>query len=97
MTNYSLMPQEMLACGLPCVELDRPSTRSVFGAGRPGDARGVRPGAIADELERLLDDEGEWERRSRAGARASCAATRWDAAAEQVERELRNALRVRGG
>ena len=91
LTNYSLMPREMLACGLPCVELDRPSTRSVFGDGRAGDARRLRPGAIADALERLLDDEHEWERRSRRGSR-SCTATRWDAAAEQVERELRNAL-----
>jgi glycosyltransferase involved in cell wall biosynthesis len=96
MTNYSLVPREMLACGLPCVELDRPSTRSVFDPDGPVALAAFDPSAIADELERLLDDEAEWERRSQAG-RALVAGQTWDASAEQVERELRNALRVRGG
>ena len=86
----------MLACGLPCVELDRPSTRSVFGDDGPVTLAAFDPASIADGLERLLDDEQEWERRSRAG-RALVHGQSWDAAAEQVERELRNALRVRGG
>jgi glycosyltransferase involved in cell wall biosynthesis len=96
MTNYSLVPREMLACGLPCVELDRPSTRSVFAPDGPVALAAFDPSAIADELERLLDDEAEWERRSQAG-RALVHGQTWDASAEQVERELRNALRVRGG
>jgi glycosyltransferase involved in cell wall biosynthesis len=96
MTNYSLVPREMLACGLPCVELDRPSTRSVFGAEGPLALAAFDPEAIADELERLLDDEEEWERRSRAG-RELVHGHSWDNSAEQVERLLRNALRVRGG
>ena len=50
--------------------------------------------AIADALERLLDDEREWERRSQLGLEFVREHT-WDAATEQVERELRNALRVR--
>ncbi|MCT7656472.1 glycosyltransferase [Oceanimonas sp. NS1] len=29
-TNYSLVPQEMMACGLPLVELDVESTRAIF-------------------------------------------------------------------
>jgi len=94
MTNYSLMPQEMLACGLPCVDLDRPSTRSVFGADGPVALADLDPAAIADELERLLGDEDEWARRSRLGLGFVSGHT-WDAAAVQVERELRNALRVR--
>jgi glycosyltransferase involved in cell wall biosynthesis len=96
LTNYSLIPREMLACGLPCVELDRPSTRSVFGEDGPVTLAGFDPTSIADGLERLLDDEEEWERRSRAG-QAFVHGQSWDAATEQVERELRNALRVRGG
>jgi glycosyltransferase involved in cell wall biosynthesis len=96
MTNYSLVPREMLACGLPCVELDRPSTRSVFGDDGPVMLAGFDPASIADGLERLLDDEEEWERRSRAG-RELVHGHSWDNSAEQVERELRNALRVRGG
>jgi glycosyltransferase involved in cell wall biosynthesis len=96
LTNYSLVPREMLACGLPCVELDRPSTRSVFDADGPVKLAGFDPVAIADALETLLDDEAEWERRSRLG-RELVRGQSWDASAEQVERELRNALRVRGG
>jgi glycosyltransferase involved in cell wall biosynthesis len=96
MTNYSLVPREMLACGLPCVELDRPSTRSIFGTDGPVTLAAFDPGAIADALERLLADEAAWERRSQAGLDLVRGQT-WDVSAEQVERELRNALRVQGG
>jgi glycosyltransferase involved in cell wall biosynthesis len=96
MTNYSLVPREMLACGLPCVELDRPSTRSIFGTDGPVALAGFDPGAIADALEPLLADGAEWERRSQAGLELVRGQT-WDVSAEQVERELRNALRVQGG
>ena len=96
MTNHSLVPREMLACGLPCVELDRPSTRSVFGADGPVTLADFDAGAIADGLERLLDDEDAWGRRSQLGI-DFVRDQSWDVSAEQVERELRNALRVRGG
>ncbi len=39
LTNFSLMPKEMLACGLPCVELAGVSAESIFGDGRPARAR----------------------------------------------------------
>jgi glycosyltransferase involved in cell wall biosynthesis len=94
LTNYSLMPQEMLACGLPCVDLNRPSARSVFGADGPVMLADFDRHAIADCLERLLDDEEEWARRSQLGLDFVREHT-WDAASEQVERELRNALRER--
>ena len=94
MTNYSLMPQEMLACGLPTVDLDRPSARSVFGPDGPVALAAFDDVAIADVLERLLDDDAERERRSKQGLEFVRDHT-WDAAAEQVERELRNALRLR--
>jgi glycosyltransferase involved in cell wall biosynthesis len=35
LTNYSLIPQEMLACGLPCVDLLGASSESVFGRDGP--------------------------------------------------------------
>jgi glycosyltransferase involved in cell wall biosynthesis len=94
MTNYSLIPQEMLACGLPCVDLGRPSVRSVFGADGPVTLADFDPYAIADALERMLDDEAEWERRSQLGLEFVRGHT-WDAATVQVERELRTALRAR--
>ena len=93
LTNYSLLPQEMLACGLPCVDLDRPSARSVFGEDGPVVLTDFDPEGLADAIERLLDDEGEWERRSQQGLEFVAPHT-WDAAAGQVERELRNALRA---
>jgi glycosyltransferase involved in cell wall biosynthesis len=91
LTNHSLIPHEMLACGMPCVDLDRPGTRSV----NEGDAVALAPfdpEAIAAELERLLADEDEWRRRSQAG-RALVAGQTWERAAEQVEAGLRDALR----
>ena len=93
MTNYSLMPQEMLACGLPTVDLDRPSARSVFGPDGPVALAAFDDVAIADVLERLLADDAERERRSKRGLEFVRDHT-WDAAAEQVEQELRNALRL---
>jgi glycosyltransferase involved in cell wall biosynthesis len=94
LTNYSLIPQEMLACGMPCVDLDRPSTRSVYGADGPVALAGFDPAAIASAIERLLDDEAEWERRSRAGL-ALVRERTWAEAATQVEAGLREALRRR--
>lgn len=94
MTNYSLIPQEMLACGLPCVDLDGASALSVFGADGPVSLARFDVQSLADAMEALLVDEATWERRSRQGV-AFVAPHTWDAAAEQVERELRQALRLR--
>ena len=35
MTNYSLIPQEMMACGLPCADLAGGSSEAVFGSDGP--------------------------------------------------------------
>ena len=56
LTNYSLIPQEMLACGLPCVDLEGASASSVFGADGPVELAPFDADALADALERLLDD-----------------------------------------
>jgi glycosyltransferase involved in cell wall biosynthesis len=52
------------------------------------------PLALADGIERLLEDEKLWERRSRAGLDFVRDAT-WEQAARQVEQGLREALRER--
>lgn len=94
-TNFSLMPKEMLACGLPCVELAGVSAESIFGAdGGPLALAPLDPVALADALERLLDDRAEWERRSREGI-AFVAEHTWDHATDQLEAGLRHALRER--
>jgi glycosyltransferase involved in cell wall biosynthesis/GT2 family glycosyltransferase len=95
LTNFSLMPKEMLACGLPCVELAGVSAESIFGAdGGPLALAPLDPLALADALERLLDDRAERERRSRAGV-AFVASHTWDVATDQLEAGLRHALRAR--
>ena len=67
LTNYSLIPQEMMACGLPCVDLAGRSPEAVFGRDGPVELAQPDPIALADALERLLDDEHAWARRSEAG------------------------------
>jgi glycosyltransferase involved in cell wall biosynthesis len=94
MTNYSLIPQEMLACGLPCVDLQGASAESVFGADGPVELSPFDTVTLADHVERVLEDLELWERRSRAGI-AFVAERSWDHAAQQVERALRGALRAR--
>jgi glycosyltransferase involved in cell wall biosynthesis len=93
MTNYSLVAQEMMACELPCVELDTPSARAAFGPEPPLELCRFDPIAIADALERLLLDRDLAEARARAGAEFVRERT-WDAAAKQVEAGLREALRL---
>jgi len=52
--------------------------------------------ALAEHVERLLENRELWERRSQTGV-AFVAGRSWDHAAEQVERALRAALRAREG
>ena len=94
LTNYSLIPQEMLACGLPCVDLAGASTEAELGRDGGIELAEPDPVAIADAIERLLDDRELWERRSRNGL-AQVSEASWDDAARDVERGLREALRER--
>jgi glycosyltransferase involved in cell wall biosynthesis len=91
MTNYSLVAQEMLSCGLPCVELDAPSVVAAFGRGGAVDFAPLDPIAIADALERLLTDPALRADRARQGVALRAERT-WDRAAEQVEGGLRAAI-----
>jgi glycosyltransferase involved in cell wall biosynthesis len=91
LTNFSLMPKEMLACGLPCVELAGVSAESIFGTGGPIDLAPLDPDAIADALQRLLTDREHWQRRSREGIEFVASHT-WDQATDEVEAGLRRAL-----
>ncbi len=94
LTNFSLMPKEMLACGLPCVELAGVSAESIFGEDGALDLAPLQPLRIADALERLLADPALRERRSREG-REFVASHTWDHATDEVEAGLRHALRER--
>jgi glycosyltransferase involved in cell wall biosynthesis len=94
LTNFSLMPKEMLACGLPCVELAGISAESIFGENGPLALAELDSNKIADQMERLLEDRAEWERRSQAGIEFVASHT-WDQATDEVEAGLRHALRLR--
>jgi glycosyltransferase involved in cell wall biosynthesis len=94
LTNFSLMPKEMLACGLPCVELAGVSAESIFGSDGPLELAQLDPTALADALERLLDDPALRERRSLAGIEFVASHT-WEHATDEVETGLRAALALR--
>jgi O-antigen biosynthesis protein len=94
LTNFSLMPKEMLACGLPCVELAGVSAESIFGEDGPLDLAPLDPQAIADALERLIVDRDRWEQRCREGIEFVASHT-WEHATDEVEAGLRHALRER--
>jgi glycosyltransferase involved in cell wall biosynthesis len=94
LTNFSLMPKEMMACGLPCVELAGASAESIFGADGPLELAPLDPFAIADALERLLTDEDRWNERSQRGLGFVRVHT-WERAADAVEAGIRHALRLR--
>jgi O-antigen biosynthesis protein len=96
LTNYSLIPKEMLACGLPCVDLPHPSATSVFGDPGPVVFAESSPHAIADVVVGLLDDADRRARLGEIGARFVADLT-WEHAGAQVEHGLRNALRVAAG
>lgn len=91
MTNPSLIGPEMLACGLPVVELDAEAMRAGFGPDGPLVLAAPDPIALADAIERLLDDPAQRARRAQQGLELAADRT-WSAAAATVESELRAAL-----
>jgi glycosyltransferase involved in cell wall biosynthesis len=95
LTNPSLIPQEMLACGLPVVDVASPSMVASFGAGGPVELAEPDPLALCTAIERLLDDAALRSQRTRLGV-AWVAGRTWTAAAAQVERGLRVAVRASG-
>jgi GT2 family glycosyltransferase/glycosyltransferase involved in cell wall biosynthesis len=54
-TNYSLIPQEMMACGIPVAELDVESTRAIFPEGVVTYLP-TEPRLMADSLAQLVVD-----------------------------------------
>ena len=89
-TNPSLVPTEMLACGLPCVDLASPSMVACFGADGPIALAQPEPLALADALAELLHDRAARTRRGELGL-ALAAGRTWARAGEQVEAGLRTA------
>ena len=95
LTNPSLVPTEMMACGLPVVDVASDAMTATFGAGGPVTLAEPDPLALCDAIEGLLDDLAIRAMRSRDGAELVAGRT-WAGAAEQVERALRAALEAAG-
>ena len=91
LTNPSLIALEMLACGLPCVELATEPVVATFGSDSPLALAQPAPLAICSTIDALLDDGA---RRAEVGGGGAAFMQRrtWDKAAEQLERGLRVAL-----
>lgn len=66
LTNYSLIPQEMMACGLPVVELAGRACEAVFGS--DGSVISLARDDSVDIAEKLIELLGDPELRSRRSA-----------------------------
>ena len=79
LTNPSLIPQEMLACGLPCVDVASESMLATYGADGPATLAAPEPIALCEAIEALLDDaprRAEARRGAALGRRAHVAGRR---------------------
>jgi Glycosyl transferases group 1 len=89
-TNHSLVPREMMACGLPVVELDVESVRGAFPDGVLARAA-PHPTAIAERLAELLDDD-LGRRRLAEDGRNYQRQFSWDGSARLIEAALRERI-----
>jgi glycosyltransferase involved in cell wall biosynthesis len=85
-TNPSIVPLEMMACGLPVLDLHTDATAAEFPLATISLARPT-PEAIAMDLDRLLGDRALRERQGQR-ARDYVAALCWETSARSVERAL---------
>ncbi len=89
-TNYSLVPQEMMACHLPIVELDGESTRAIF----PEDTVTLakpNPVDIADKIATLIADPAKRAAQAKAAFKWVDQFS-WPASAHMVEEAIQNRL-----
>ena len=93
-TNYSIVPQEMMACGLPVLEIDVESTRTVFPE-HVVTFCGPGPLDIANAISRLLLDPNR-RRKQVEAATAWVASFSWERSARMVKSAIRDRLCDRG-
>ncbi|MDO6352487.1 rhamnan synthesis F family protein [Synechococcus sp. YX-04-1] len=89
-TNYSLVPNEMMACGLPVVDIDAEHTRVSY---QPNTAvlAEATPVGLASALSRLLNDASFREITARAGLAATEQLT-WDGSNKVIETFIQASL-----
>ncbi len=95
LTNPSLVSLEMMACGLPCVELSSDSMVATFGVDGPALLAPPEPLQVCSAIERLLADADARDRIARLGV-AFMQPRTWSRSAQQVELGLRAALVATG-
>ncbi len=91
LTNPSLVGLEMMACGLPCVELASDSMLASFGRDGPLTLAEPDPLALCAAAESLLGEPASRTEASRAGLELTGGRT-WQQAALQLEQGLRASL-----
>lgn len=94
-TNHSLIPAEMMACGLPVVDLDTEATRMDFPDGVLARAR-AHPRALADTICLLLTDRMHWTRQRAAGL-SFARELHWGRAASEIANLVRKACESSSG
>ncbi len=89
-TNYSLVPNEMMACGLPVVDIDAEHTRVSY---QPKTAvlAAATPVGLASALSRLLNDASFREITAQAGLVATQQLT-WDGSNKLIETFIQESL-----
>ncbi|SEH11722.1 glycosyltransferase [Thermoleophilum album] len=89
LTNYSLVPLEMLACGLPCVDVAGGSLERELGRDAGVVYAEAQPAAIADALFSVLCSSAERRRQLAQAATAATASLEWADASARLDRLLR--------
>ncbi len=90
LSNYSLVPQEMLACGLPVVEARLPSVQAAYPAASPGILlTEVTPEALADSLDLALREEAGVHEKRRFAAAALVDGLTWEKSMQPAVEWLR--------
>ena len=93
-TNFSLVPLEMMACGLPVLEIDTESTRTAYPEGTVAFAEGD-PLEIADAIESLLAN-AEWRSNLTEKALDFVSTFSWEVSAKSIESALIERLLDKG-
>ena len=93
-TNYSLIPQEMMACGLPLIEFNTESTQAIFPK-HTVTLAGPSPTDIASQIAKLMDSPSR-RMRQRDAALKWVSTFSWKASAQNVERAILDYLDHKG-
>ena len=89
--NYSLVPNEMMACGLPVVDIDAEHTRLSYEAETAVLAKAT-PVGLASALSRLLNDNLFRENRAKSGLEKT-KNLQWDNSNKIIEKFIQESLK----